>query len=170
MENGIPKYAQLEIERRMRIRNDMLPDLMQLPRKRIEDRYLTAGRMRLRKVTSEGAGTATSVYKLCKKYGPCVRYVEPIVNIYLTAEEYESLCTLPGNNLVKRRYSYDFHGSRFSIDEYLGVLAGLYLCECEASSEEILRDIRFPPFASEDVTDDPRYSGVMLAQGKTVET
>jgi CYTH domain-containing protein len=105
-----------------------------------------------------------SIYKLCKKYGSTGKYEEPIVNIYLTVEEYESLRVLPGRDLVKRRYRYEYQGRRFSIDAHTGALAGLYLCECEAASITELMAIVFPPFAIEDVTTDLRYSGASLAQ------
>ena len=146
----------------MRIPLELLPDLNGLPYVDIEDRYLDAGRLRLRKMTDCDA--EESIYKLCKKYGSAGRYEEPIVNIYLTVEEYESLRVLPGRDLVKRRYRYEYQGRRFSIDAHTGALAGLYLCECEATSLAELMEIVFPPFAIEDVTTDPRYSGAALAQ------
>ena len=160
----IPKYAQLEIERRMLIPSERVPDLSELPYADIEDRYLNGGRLRLRKVTE--FGETESVYKLCKKYGPTGNYEEPIVNIYLTVQEYESLRFLPGFDLVKRRYRYEYQGRRFSIDAHSGSLTGLYLCECEADSNTALLEIAFPPFATEDVTADPQFSGACLAQNE----
>jgi len=158
----MPKYAQLEIERRMRIPPELLPDLTSLPYTEIEDRYIDAGRMRLRKMTEFGA--TKSIYKLCKKYGSIGKYEEPIVNIYLTKEEYESFQILPGRDLVKRRYRYEYQGHCFSIDAHTGRWAGLYLCECEAASTSELLETAFPPFAVEDVTEDTRYTGAGLAQ------
>jgi hypothetical protein len=158
---NLPKYAQLEIERRMLVVPELLPDLSGLLYTEIEDRYLDAGRLRLRKMTD--CSVSESIYKLCKKYGPTDAYEEPIVNIYLTRGEYESLHILPGRDLVKRRYRYEYQGRRFSIDAHTGVLTGLSLCECEAASSAELMEIAFPPFALEDVTADPRYSGVGLA-------
>jgi hypothetical protein len=146
----------------MRILPEQLPDLSGLPYVDVADRYLDGGRMRLRKMTEPGV--VESIYKLCKKYGSVGAYEEPIVNIYLTREEYEVLRVLPGRDLVKRRYRYEHQGRRFSIDAHTGALAGLYLCECEAASVAELMAIAFPPFAVEDVTADPRYSGAGLAQ------
>ena len=146
----------------MRVPPELLPDLRLLPYADIEDRYLNGGRLRLRKVTE--AGAAESTYKLCKKYGPVGAYEEPIVNLYLTAEEYESLHILPGLDLRKRRYRYEYQGRRFSIDAHAGPLSGLYLCECEADSASELVEIAFPPFAVEDVTADHRFSGASLAE------
>ena len=158
----------MEIERRMRISPEQLPDLSSLHYTEIEDRYLDAGRLRLRKMTEGGA--TESIYKLCKKYGSTGKYEEPIVNVYLTKEEYESLQVLPGQNLVKRRYRYEYQSHRFSIDAHTGVLAGLYLCECEAASTSELREITFPPFAVTDVTADPEFSGAILAQRYSIQT
>lgn len=158
-----PKYALLEIERRMRIPAELLPDLSEVTYAEIEDRYLESGRLRLRKITE--AGATESIYKFCKKYGATDRYEEPIVNIYLTKAEYESLRVLPGYDLRKRRYRYEYQGRRFSIDAHTGRWSGLYLCECEATSTAALLEIAFPPFAVEDVTHDPSYSGAALALG-----
>ncbi len=163
---NMPKYAQLEIERRMRIPLELLPDLSGLRYTDIEDRYLDAGRLRLRKMTECGA--TESIFKLCKKYGNTGKYEEPIVNIYLTREEYESLHILPGHDLVKRRYRYEYHGRWFSIDAHMGRWIGLYLCECEAHSVAELIEIAFPPFAFEDVTADPRFLGASLARAHSV--
>ena len=146
----------------MRIPPDLLPDLSVLHYTDIEDRYLDAGRLRLRKMTELGA--TESIYKLCKKYGSTGQYEEPIVNIDLTREEYENLQVLPGCDLLKRRYRYEYLGRWFSIDAHSGRWIGLYLCECEADSTSELLEIAFPPFAAEDVTNDPRYSGIGLAQ------
>lgn len=164
MDGSVPKYAQIEIEWRMLVRAELLPDLRDLPCKYIEDRYLDAGRLRLRKITSGGATEST--FKLCKKYGKTGAYEEPIVNIYLTSEEYDSLRHLPGSDIVKHRYSYEFQGRHFSIDEHVGALAGLYLCEYEATSAAVLDNIIFPPFAIENVTADDRYFGANLARNK----
>ena len=156
-----PKYALFEIERRMLADAALLPDLRGLPCKTIEDRYLDAGRLRLRRITD--ADGTNVVYKLCKKYGSQAAYQEPIVNIYLTQEEYEALRVLPGYDLTKRRYAYEYEGHRFSIDELLGPRAGLYLCEHESASVPELLAATFPPFAVEDVTTNPNYSGIHLA-------
>ncbi len=157
-----PKYALPEIERRMLVDAAQLPDLRGLPWRDITDRYISAGRLRLRKVTNPDE--TEPVYKLCKKYGGTSAYEELIVNIYLTAQEYNALRVLSGCDLAKRRYTYDYEGRRFSIDAHTGTLAGLYLCEYEAASVPELLAAAFPPFAIEDVTANPNYSGLCLAR------
>lgn len=161
MTPDIPKYALLELERRFLVRAELLPDLKSLPCKVIEDRYLAAGRIRLRKITPCDGGVV--VYKLCKKYGMTGTCAEPITNIYLTEAEFESFRSLPGRDLVKRRYRYDYLGVHFSIDEHTGEHAGLYLCECEAASMEALMAVVFPDFAVEEVTGREGYQGANLA-------
>ena len=160
----MPKYALPEIERRMRVRPEDVPDLHDLPFDLIADRYFDFGRMRLRKITPGSGGPAT--FKLCKKYGATHAYTEPIVNIYLEEAEYAALRQLPGNDLLKRSYRLEWKGRRFRLDAHTGALAGLYLCETEAGSvEELLRG-EFPPFAREDVTQDERFSGAFLAKNQ----
>ena len=63
----IPKYSQLEIEKRGLVENTLLPDLSKLKCRVIEDRYLHDGRLRLRKI-GWADGENHSIYKLCKKY------------------------------------------------------------------------------------------------------
>jgi len=157
-----PKYAQPEIEKRMLVEAALLPDLDGLDFTVVEDRYLEGGRMRLRKI--HPAKTGQEEYKLCKKYGAIGMYEEPIVNVYLTQEEYATFCTLPGSNLVKRCYRMEYGGHRFRLDEHTGSWAGLYLCEIEATSLQELQTIVFPPFAMRDVTADSHYSGAYLAR------
>lgn len=144
-----------------------LPDLSNIPFDTIEDRYLDGGRLRLRKVTAH-SGDVT--YKLGKKYGPTGDYTEPITNIYLTETEYVGFRTLPGHDLTKRRYRFPFGGRVFSVDAHQGKLAGLFLCEWEAASvAELLATIP-PPFCTEDVTTDERYSGARLSRADAVPT
>ena len=145
----------------MLVNPEFLPDLSVCPCFMIEDRYLDAGRLRLRKATP--LGSDETVYKLCKKYGPITAYEEPIVNIYLSAGEYEALRLLPGRDLRKRRYKYDYQGRTFSIDEHSGALSGLYLCEIESISTADLLTVTFPPFAVRDVAGEAAYSGAGLA-------
>ncbi len=141
---------------------DSLPDLSECESRLIEDRYYEFGRMRLRKISR--AGTPDPIFKLCKKYGETSRRSEPIANLYLTETEYAELLKLPGNDLVKRRYRYEFEGCIFSLDEHTGKLSGLFMVEKEGVSSEELDSMRFPPFGIRDVTEDSRFSGSNLAK------
>ncbi len=112
------------------------------------------GRLRLRAMTD--AATGAVEYKLGKKYGGDSPYAQPIVNVYLSADEYFALAVLPGRALRKRRYRYEQGGQRFSIDVFEGTHAGLVLCEAEAPSLEVLRALTFSAFVLGDVTADPK--------------
>ena len=159
---NIPKYSLLEIERRMLVDPHSLPDLGGCESRLIEDRYFEFGRMRLRKISS--AGAPVSIFKLCKKYGKTSSCSEPIANLYLSETEYAEFLKLPGDDLVKRRYRYEFEGRVFSVDEHTGILSGLFIVEKEGASSEELDSMRFPPFAIRDVTEDSRFSGSNLAK------
>ena len=126
----MPKYALLENERRFLVA--LCPDLSGAPVRRIEDLYIANSRMRLRAI-SHFDGHPTE-FKLCKKYGSPDPASGPIVNIYLTAEEYAAFCGLPGQRLRKHRYRVEHGGHPFSVDVFTGALAGLILCEAEAQS------------------------------------
>ncbi|MCB0826949.1 MAG: hypothetical protein KDC26_12235 [Armatimonadetes bacterium] len=103
-----PKYSLPEIERRWLVDKSQLPDLTGLLITHILDLYIDNTRMRLRKMTAED-GTIT--YKLCKKYGNTGVYSEPITNIYLTKEEYETFQHLIGRWVEKNRYRLPQGGS-----------------------------------------------------------
>ena len=156
----IPKYALLENERRFLVAE--APDLTGAPVRRIEDVYLDAGRLRLRKVIHFD-GHAPE-FKLCKKYGSADPVSAPIVNIYLTEAEHAALAAaLPGRPLAKRRYTVAQAGRAFSLDVFEGDLAGLMICEAEAPTPESIRTLAFPPWATRDVTGDPFFTGGHLA-------
>lgn len=157
----LPKYAIFENERRFLVRPEVAETLAVSARRLIEDRYLAEGRLRLRKVTDEAGGGAE--YKLCKKYGSSDPISEPIVNIYLTAQEYAAFAILPGADLAKRRLSVEHAGRLFSLDLFAGALQGLAICEAEAPSRDAALELRFPPWARVEVTADPFFSGAALA-------
>ena len=159
MPGDIPKYALLENERRFLVA--AAPDLAASRVRRIEDRYLDGGCLRLRRITHFDGRPPE--FKLCKKYGSADPASGPIVNIYLTAEEHAALAALPGRPLAKRRHTVEHGGRGFSVDVFDGALAGLILCEAEAPSPEAIRALAFPPWASREVTDDPFFTGGHLA-------
>jgi len=160
----IPKYAELENERRFLVAGG--PDLSTAPFRLIEDLYLINSRLRLRAVTHPDGARE---FKLCKKYGSPDPASGPITNIYLTAGEHAILSGLPGRPLRKRRYRTEWGGKTFGIDVFEGPLAGLVLCEKEADSAEAIRAVEFPPWASQEVTTDPFFTGGNLAQINAAE-
>lgn len=153
----LPKYAKLENERRFLVERSAGLDLERLGSSLIEDIYIDNTRLRLRKVTP-AKGEAAS-YKLCKKYPSSDPYSGAIVNTYLSAEEHAVFCKLPGRHIVKRRHYTTFEGHPFGIDVFQRKLAGLVLCEVEASTRQAVCDIQFPSWAVAEVTEDPFFSG-----------
>ncbi len=159
MSQETPKYALLEHERRFLVLDP--PDLASSPARLIEDIYFDCGRLRLRRITHFD-GSATDL-KLCKKYGSADPLSGPIVNIYLSPDEYAALAVLPGRPLRKRRHRIA-HGDRwFGLDVFEGDLAGLMLLEAEANSAAAIRSLAFPPWAALEVTADPFFTGGNLA-------
>jgi CYTH domain-containing protein len=155
-----PKYALLEHERRFLVLNP--PDLAAAPARLIEDVYLDCGRLRLRRITHFD-GSATEL-KLCKKYASADPASAPIVNVYLSPDEFAALTVLPGRPVRKRRYRV-LHGERgFGLDVFEGNLAGLILVEAEAASADEVRSVTFPPWAAAEVTADPFFTGGNLAR------
>ena len=151
----MPKYARLERERRWLVDALKLPPLEPLPRKRIEDSYLTDTRLRLRRVT-DGSGT---VYKLCKKYGK-QGSAEAIVNIYLSRTEYDVLNAVAGRRLEKRRYALP----EGVLDVFGGALTGLFIFEVEFGREREALSFVPPDFVTSEVTGVPCYAGASLAE------
>lgn len=146
-----PKYSLPEHERRWLVDPARLPAL-DGPGRLIEDRYIDGTRLRLRRVDGEA--------KLGKKYAGVGLSDHPIVNVYLDASEYAALATLPAAVLVKRRWRL----GGFVIDRFEGRLAGLWLAEAEAPTRAALLDIVTPDWCAVEVTDDPRYTGGVLAR------
>ena len=155
-----PKYAVFEHERRFLVLDP--PDLGAPPARLIEDVYLDCGRLRLRRVTHYD-GSATQL-KLCKKYGGADPVSGPIVNVYLSPDEYAALAMLPGRPLRKRRHRVAHADRSFGLDVFEGHLAGLMLVEAEATSAEAIRSVAFPSWAALEVTADPFFTGGQLAR------
>ncbi len=74
------------------------------------------------------------------------------------ARELLRICPLPP--LEKVRHKLVHAGKVWVIDEYLGVNSGLCIAEIELQSEA--EEFEMPPWAGEEVTDDPKYLSVCL--------
>lgn len=153
----IPKYAQLENERRFLVDPVKMPDLDGLAYRRIVDRYVEGTRLRLRSVTHSVTGDVE--FKFCKKYPSDDPVSGAIVNIYLTAEEHGELSVLPALIITKRRYLISHAGCLFGLNVFEGDLAGLVLCEAEAETREASLAVGFPPWVGREVTEEPFFTG-----------
>jgi CYTH domain-containing protein len=155
----LPKYAQLENERRFLIAK--CPDLSKTEFRVIEDLYISGSRLRLRMVTHNE--NHASEFKLCKKYPTTEALSGPIVNVYLTASEHMMLAQLGGTRLRKRRYRLKFAAKTFVLDIFEDNLAGLMLAEVEAASINELQSIELPTWVGREVTLDPFFRGGNLS-------
>ena len=150
-----PKYALAENERRFLA--VMPDDLRRRDHVLIEDLYVTGTRLRLRSVTDSRTGDR--VYKFCKKYPWADDVSRPIVNMYLSDEEFALLCALPGRRLTKQRYRLEHEGHGFGIDVFQGALDGLVLSEVEKPTREALSSVAIPDWVICEVTEDGFFSG-----------
>jgi len=143
------RYARLEDEQRFVLR--AVPEGAAGP-SLIEDRYIRATRLRLRRVT-EGD---TIVHKLGHKVpvDPARPSAVWHTTSYLDASEYEVLATLDAWPLRKHRWRLRAGGS---VDELLGPLCGLVLLEGD-------RPFVPPVGHLGEVTDDARFCGGSLAR------
>jgi len=154
----IPRYANVEIERRWLVDESAVGELAQVPFRSYEDLYIEKSRLRLRRITEPGGNV---LFKLGKKYGKRSTLSEPITTLYLDETEYAQLCNLPGRAASKRRYTI----AGGSLDVYERPMPGLMVFELEFESEEAARNYQPPQFVTTEITDEPRYSGFQLAQG-----
>lgn len=157
----IPKYSHLENERRFLVNATEELELAGRNYVLIRDLYLVDTRMRLRSVTSADGNV---VYKLCKKYLTADRYSGAMVNTYLTSSEYSVFSALPGKSLSKRRYSVRVAGETFGVNVFDDELNGLVLCEAEKPTREEICSLRFPSWATKEVTEDEFFTGAHLSQ------
>ena len=159
------KYARPELERRWRADPALRPPTEDLDSVSIEDRYLTGTRLRLRRMTRSDGWTAC---KLTKKYETDRPEARPIVTTYLTETEYAVFAVLPAHPMRKRRYHVPSEGRYWSLDLFEGPLEGLELVEIEATDEATLAALVPPPWATKEVTHDPRFQCGALAQSHAI--
>ena len=165
------KYARVERERRFLMAGPPAPEEVTATRV-ITDRYLVGTRLRLRRVDfPEGGG---SELKLTQKvpvpaglptalpaavpYSRVSGVQGLITNTYLSWAEYELLSTLPGEVLVKTRFSVPPLG----VDVFGGALRGLVVGEVEFADDEEARGFVAPGGCVAEVTDDVRFTGGRL--------
>ena len=166
---NVPTYARIEYERRFLVAPDSGWRAGLKPyTKPLVDRYLSCGRLRLRRL--EDSDTGRVAFKLTKKYESDSMFARPVVSTWLSELEFESLCQLDGFGLSKTRHYHEWNGVVFSIDVFEGELRGLILCETEeAGSIDELRAVRFPDYARWEVTEDEFFTGGRLCRSSRDE-
>ncbi len=158
------KYFRQEWERRFkvgRLEADVLRGAQVIE---IEDVYLPFGRLRLRRMAQQGAA---EIYKLTQKF-PATRdgvLCQDLTTIYLDRGAYEGLSSaLTGLRLRKHRHRLAVPNTGLAVDVFLGALDGLVLAEIEFTDAAAMKAFVPPPWTSEDVTENQRYSGFALAR------
>src|SRR6266481_7270104 len=158
------RYARLERERRYLLA-DLPPGLSRADHHlQITDNYLTGTRLRIRKVRDPR--TNKWIVKFTQKFAPDPADLSHtvITNIYLNAQEANTLAVFEANEIRKNRYPFEFSGQKFSVDMFLGDLFGLVLAEISFETDEDLDGFPKPMFALADVTNNEIFSGGKLSQ------
>jgi CYTH domain-containing protein len=114
----------------------------------------------------QSISTDETIYKLTQKYRSEDQnaYQTAITNLYLTEAEYNFLLPLEAMVIQKRRYPYSLRQQHYSIDVFEGRHQGLILAELELEQNAELGEAALPPFALQDVTADPFFTGGNLAR------
>jgi CYTH domain-containing protein len=158
-----PKSEYVAIERERRWLCHTVPSKRVLQTETIVDLYVTGTRLRLRDARPVAGGAP--MLRLSRKADVDSR-TRLITSIYLPETEFNVLAAvLPGARLTKLRHRLlGATGIRIAIDEFCDHLQGLILAEAEFDTPELLAAFPAPDFAVREVTDDPRFTGVHLAQ------
>ena len=155
----LPKYAHWVAERRFIVDAANMPALNAKDARLIEDLYIDGGRLRLRRIT---LANGEQEFKLAKKYAPDNPLIGPMANLYLSAEEYAVLSTLPGSRVAKRRHKV----GAFTVDVFERPFDGLVTAECEATNRMAAMAFDVPPWCVREVTNEVAYTGWNLAQAQ----
>ena len=154
---GEGRYAQLEREQRWIL--DAVPAEVEFVAE-IVDRYILGTRLRVRRMATETG----VVFKLAQKVRPIEQdpAIVKLTNMYLSADEFDAVATLPAAELHKSRWRLPWSGRSLAVDQFRGRWTGLILGEVELDAgDELLPN---PPAALRDVTSDDRFSGGSLAR------
>ena len=161
---GFPKphYASVERERRWLCRE--VPRDHVARTEAITDLYVRGSRLRLRE--ARPIDGAAPMLRLSRKADVDV-HTRLISSIYLPEEEFALLAAaLPGVRIRKLRHRLHspLPGVLLAVDEFQAELDGLVLAEAEFETNDLLASFPIPAFALREVTDDPRFTGAILAK------
>ena len=157
------KYTRVEYERRFLVSpHTDWRSLVEPYSKRFEDKYLRNTMLRLRLLTDSDTGR--QLLKLNKWFDSASPYFQTIGRILLSPIEYKLFDGMEGDQINKTRYYHNYLGRVFSVDVFEGELEGLVLCETEADSLEELMEAKPPEYVSQEVTEDPFFTGGHLCR------
>ena len=147
-----------EIERKFLLKS-LPPDLESVPHRTIEQGYLAAtpdGRqIRLRRTDSD----CTLTFKTADGS------VREDREIKITPEQFVVLWpATAGKRLTKTRYLLPWNGRTIEIDIYHGINKGIVVAEVEFDDATQCSEFQPPDWFGDDVTNDARYSNVVLAR------
>lgn len=126
------------------------------------DLYVDGTQLRLREAVPIGGGAP--MLRLGRK-ADVSSSVRLLTSIYLSAEEFRLLSSLPGRMLRKTRHSLGkIEGADVFVDVFDGALRGLVMAEAEFANLEAMQRYSMPDFAVREVTDDVRYTGGCLVR------
>jgi len=148
----------LEIERKFVV--NKLPEhlLAGAQKVQIQQGYLILNKAKELRVRSKN-----KQYFLTEKKGSGLCREETETEI--TREVFKLLWPLTkGNRVKKTRYTFMLNGYQHELDVYKGALKPLIILEVEFESTEKAVKFPIPEFASQDVTEDPRYKNSFLAK------
>lgn len=147
-----------EIERKFLLKS--VPDnLASYPHEEIDQGYLAIerGGIQVRLRTKGSAHSLT--YKRAMKGGREEREVR------LSAEQFNALWpATEGRRLTKIRYDIPYGERVIEVDVYTGRHDGLVVAEVEFPDEETCQSFTPPDWFGEEVTNQSRYSNIVLAQ------
>jgi CYTH domain-containing protein len=155
-------YVKVQRERRWLCR-EAAPQGDILSIEAITDTYITGARLRLREARPLDGGAPLT--RLSRKADVDSR-TRLITSIYMPEEEFALLAAaLPGLQLKKLRHRLKGPpGVIILFDKFQGALEGLMTAEAEFDTPELMAAFQAPSFAGEEITDDPRFDGIHLAQ------
>lgn len=153
------KYAWVERERRWLCKS--VPFDRVVSAETYRDLYVEGTQLRLREALPVGGGAP--MLRLGRKADVSAS-VRLLTSIYLSAEEFRLLSSLPGRLLRKTRHSLGkIGGADVFVDVFEGALSGLIMAEAEFGDDEAMARYPMPDFAFREVTDDVRYTGGRLS-------
>ena len=154
------KYAWVEHERRWLCRS--VPTDRVLSSETYKDLYVEGTQLRLREAIPADGGAP--MLRLGRK-ADVSSSVRLLTSIYLSAEEFRLLSSLPGRILRKTRHALGkIDGADVFVDVFDGPLSGLIMAEAEFDDAEAMGRYPTPDFAFREVTDDIRYTGGRLVR------
>jgi len=146
-----------EIERKFLVRKDLWYALPKSPGEEIQQGYLLAEPGLVIRIRIRGNNGFLTIKGITHKMTRD-EYEYPV-----PVDQAEELYELYARSRVEKiRYTMEFKGNTWEVDEFFGENNGLILAEIELTSED--QEFSRPPWLGEEVTSDNRYYNSYLAE------